>query len=63
VESDEASHIAGAVERAVDATNTSCPDAEYVDQRENVPQPEADAVASEVRATQRRPDFGDRLPD
>ena len=56
VESDEASHIAGAVERAVDAANTDCADAEEVDRSENVSQSEADSVARDVHARQRRPD-------
>jgi hypothetical protein len=55
VESDEAANIAAAVERAIDATNNACEDAEDVAQSENVPQAEADAVAREVRANQRRP--------
>jgi len=58
VESDEASHIAGAVERAVEATNNDCADGKDVDPSRNVPQTEADAVARDVRASQRRPDPG-----
>jgi hypothetical protein len=53
VESAEASKIAGAVERAVDAANANCAD---VNQPGKVGQPEADAIAQEVRANQRRPD-------
>jgi hypothetical protein len=55
VESDEASNIAGAMERAVDAANNDCANDKDVDQSENVPQTEADAVARDVRASQRRP--------
>jgi hypothetical protein len=57
VESDEASNIAGAVERAVDATNSDCADSKDVDQSENAPRTEADGVARQVRASQRRPDL------
>jgi hypothetical protein len=53
VESDEALHIAGAVERAVDAANTDCADTEDVDQSKNVSQSDADSVARDVRARQR----------
>jgi hypothetical protein len=53
VESAEAPNIAGAVERAVDAANADCADA---DPSGNVRQPEATAIAHEVRASQRRPD-------
>jgi hypothetical protein len=56
VESAEASNIAGAVERAVDAANADCADSDDVDQSGKVPQPEATAIAHEVRASQRRPD-------
>ena len=56
VESGEASNIAGAVERAVDATNDDYADGKDVDQSENVSQTEATAIADEVRASQRRPD-------
>ena len=52
VESAEASHIAGAVERAVDAANAACADGAGVEQR----QPDANAIAHEVRASQRLPD-------
>jgi hypothetical protein len=55
VESNEASNIASAVERAVDATNNDCPESNDVDQSANVPQTEADGVARQVRASQRRP--------
>lgn len=55
VESDEASNIAGAVERAVDATNNACANGTDLDQSENVPQTEADAVARDVRVSQRPP--------
>lgn len=53
VESDEASNIAGAMERAVDAANNDCPDGNDVDQSENVRPTEADAVARDARASQR----------
>ncbi len=53
VESDEASNIAGAVERAVDAANSDRADSNDTDQRQNVAQTEADAIAREVGATQR----------
>jgi hypothetical protein len=53
VESDEASNIAGAVERAVDAANSDCADSNDTDQSQNVAQTEADAIAREVGATQR----------
>jgi hypothetical protein len=56
VESAEAPNIAGAVERAVDAANADCADA---DQSGNVRQPEATAIAHQVRASQRRPDPSD----
>ena len=56
VESDEASHIAGAVERAVQAANTDCAETEDIDQSENVSQSEADSVARDVRVRQRRSD-------
>jgi hypothetical protein len=56
VESDEASHIAGAVERAVHAANTDCTGTEDADRSENVSQSEADSVARDVRERQRRPD-------
>jgi hypothetical protein len=50
VESAEAASIAGAVERSVDATNAACED---LDQAENVPSAEAEAIANEVGASQR----------
>ncbi len=50
VESGEAATIAGAVERSVDATNAACSD---LDQPENVPAAEAEAIAKEVGANQR----------
>jgi hypothetical protein len=61
VESDEASHIAGAVERAVDAANDDCADNKHVDEGENDPQTTAHALAREVAASQRRvnPDHPD----
>ena len=61
VESDEASHIAGAVERAVDAANDDCADNKHVDEGENDPQTKAHALAREVGASQRRvnPDHPD----
>ncbi len=58
VESAEASSIAGAVERAVDAVNADCADGEDVDQSGKVRQAEASAIADEVGANQRRPDRG-----
>jgi hypothetical protein len=45
VESDEASHIAGAVERAVDAANSDRANGSAVNPIKNVAQTEADAVA------------------
>jgi hypothetical protein len=59
VESAEAPNIAGAVERAVDAANADCADCADADQSGNVRQPEATAIAHEVRASQRRPDPSD----
>jgi hypothetical protein len=53
VESDEASHIAGAVERAVDAANDDCADDKHVNEDENDPQTTAHALADEVGANQR----------
>lgn len=56
VEAEEAPHIAGALERAVDAANkdsASHPDAK---QSVNAPQSQADSVAREVRASQQRGD-------
>ncbi len=50
VEAGEAASIAGAVERSVDATNAACED---LDQSENVPRAEAEAIANEVGASQR----------
>lgn len=58
VEPAEAPNIAGEVERAVDAANADCADGDDVDQSRRVRQPEAHAVAHEVRASQRRPDPG-----
>lgn len=56
VESDGASNIAGAVERAVDATNNASADGKRFNRSQEVPQTEAEAVAQDVRASQRRPD-------
>jgi hypothetical protein len=56
VESDEASHIAGAVERAVDAANVDCTDINPVDASESDAQTKAHALAREVGASQRRVD-------
>lgn len=56
VESDEASNIAGAVERAVDATNGDCPDGTGVDQSKRASQTEAATLERDVRASQRRPE-------
>ncbi len=53
VESDQAANIAGAVERAVEATNNDCANSNDVDQSHNVPQTEADKIARDVRASQR----------
>jgi hypothetical protein len=53
VESGEAPNIAGAVKRAVDATNAACADTTGGDPREKAPSAEADAIADEVRAGQR----------
>lgn len=55
VESAEASSLAGAVERAVDAANDDCADGED-DQSGKARQSEANAIAHEVQASQRRPD-------
>jgi hypothetical protein len=54
VESGEASSIAGAVERAVDAANDDCADGKDADQSQKLQQAEADSVAHEVRTSQRR---------
>ena len=56
VESGEASNIAGAVERAVDAANHDCADGKDIDQSEYARQTEVSSIAEEVRASQRRPD-------
>ena len=56
VESGEASSIAGAMERAVDAANHDCADDKDIDQSEYARQTEVSTVADEVRAGQRRPD-------
>ncbi len=56
VETAEASNIAGAVERAVDCTNRDCVDGEDAGQSTNHSQAQADAVARDVGASQRRPD-------
>jgi hypothetical protein len=53
VESGEASSIAGAVERAVDAANDDCADGKDADQSQKIQQAEADSVAQEVRMSQR----------
>jgi hypothetical protein len=53
VESREASSIAGAVERAVDATNAACAGDSDRIQDENVPRADAEAIADEVQASQR----------
>ena len=55
VESGEASNIAGAVERAVDAANDDCTDGKDIDQSEYVRQTEVRSIEDEVRASQRRP--------
>jgi hypothetical protein len=54
VESDEAPHIAGAVERAVDAANDDCADNKHGDEDEDDPQTTANTLAHEVGASQRR---------
>jgi hypothetical protein len=54
VESAEASSLAGAVERAVDAANGDCADGED-DQSRKARQSEANAIAHEVQASQRSP--------
>jgi hypothetical protein len=56
VESEEASNIAGAVERAVTGANHDCANGKDADQSKNVPQTEADAIARDVRASQQRAD-------
>ena len=58
MESAEASSIAGAVERAVDAVNADCADGEDVDQSGKVRQAGASAIPDEVGGSQRRPDPG-----
>ena len=57
VESDEASALAGAVERAVDATNDANDDdrADDDDPTRKIRQQEADEIAGEVRASQHDP--------
>jgi hypothetical protein len=59
VESGEAPNIAGAVERAVDATNQACADGPRDDTQEHVPEAEADAIARTV-AERQRPAHPDR---
>ena len=54
VEADEASHIGGAVERAVDAANDDCADNKHGDAREDAPQTAAHALAHEVGVSQRQ---------
>ncbi len=58
VESDGASNLAGAVERAVDATNNACADGKRSKRSQDVPHTEAEAVAQVVRASQGRPGPG-----
>jgi hypothetical protein len=53
VESGEAPNIAGAVERAVDATNQACADRPHDDPQEHLPAAEADAIARTVGDRQR----------
>ena len=57
VESDEASTLAGAVERAVDAANDAAEDvrADDDDPTRGIRQQEADDIAGEIRATQQHP--------
>jgi hypothetical protein len=57
VESDEASTLAGAVERAVDAANDAADDvrADDDDPTRKSRQQEADHIAGEIRATQQHP--------
>jgi hypothetical protein len=56
VESEEASNIAGAVERAIASANHDCADGTDADQGKNVRQTEAEAIARDVRASQQRAD-------
>jgi hypothetical protein len=56
VESGEASNIAGAVERGVDAANHDCADGKDIDQSEYARHTEVSSIADEVRASQRRPE-------
>jgi hypothetical protein len=56
VESGEASNIAGAVERAVDAANHDCAAGKDIDQSEHARQTEFSSIADEIRASQQRPD-------
>jgi hypothetical protein len=53
VESGEAPNIAGAVERAIDATNLACADDSRDATQESVPEAEADAIARTVGESQR----------
>lgn len=53
VESGEAPNIAGAVERAVDATNRACADGPHDDTQEHPPEAEAEAIARTVADRQR----------
>ena len=53
VESGEAPNIAGAVERAVDATNLACPDRPDDSKHDQSPEVPADAIARTVRERQR----------
>ena len=57
VESDEASTLAGAVERAVDAANDAADDVRAGDDdpTRKIRQQEADDIAGEVRSTQQHP--------
>ncbi len=54
VESGETSTMAGAVELAVDAANAAGADTERLDQRDDLPAAEADAIAQRLRASRRR---------
>jgi hypothetical protein len=53
VEAGEAPNIAGAVERAVDATNQACADRPHDDTHEHAQEAEADAIARTVGERQR----------
>lgn len=56
VETAEAPHIADAVERAVDSANSGCADGDDANDSGNHSQAQANAVARDVGASQRRTD-------